>query len=300
MGTRRRYDGNLIKDLPAFRKINPFVMRGRNESAIYYTHVVDIQETHDFLKQYNKGRERDDRLSLFHIILCSAVRVLAQRPQLNRFVSGQRIYQRNRIQLSFIVKKNLTDDGEETNAKITFSPYDTLESARKRINKHVRDARRVDGNASDHEIGFVTRLPRIIINMIVEGWRLLDHYGIAPKKMIELDPLYTSVYFANLGSVGLDAPFHHLYEWGNASIFAVIGRPKRHLMPVGNGHFEPRLAIEMKYTIDDRISEGVYAAKALSLFRDYIQHPDRLQEPPELSQEILDELGLVDMGRSFE
>ncbi|MFP4409448.1 MAG: hypothetical protein ACLFPW_13085, partial [Spirochaetaceae bacterium] len=66
MGTRQRYDGKLLKDLPAFRKINPFVMRGRNESAIYYTQIVDIQETHEFLKGYNRGRERDDRLSLFH------------------------------------------------------------------------------------------------------------------------------------------------------------------------------------------------------------------------------------------
>ncbi|MFP4536286.1 MAG: hypothetical protein ACLFNP_11225 [Spirochaetaceae bacterium] len=300
MGTRQRYDGKLLKDLPAFRKINPFVMRGRNESAIYYTQIVDIQETHEFLKGYNRGRERDDRLSLFHIILCSAVRVLSERPQLNRFVSGQRIYQRNRIQLSFIVKKDLTDDGEETNAKITFSPYDTLETARKRINRQVEDARRKEGNASDQEIGFVTKLPRILINMIVEGWRFLDHYGIAPKKMIELDPLYTSVYFANLGSVGLDAPFHHLYEWGNASIFTVIGRPKRHLLPVGNGHFEPRLAIEMKYTIDDRISEGVYAAKALALFRDYIQKPESLLEPPELPEETLEELSLVDLGTPVE
>lgn len=50
MGTRRRYDGTLIRDLPPFRVINPFVMRGRNESAIYYTHLIDIEETHAFLK----------------------------------------------------------------------------------------------------------------------------------------------------------------------------------------------------------------------------------------------------------
>jgi hypothetical protein len=56
----------------------------------------------------------------------------------------------------------------------------------------------------------------------------------------------------------------------------------------------------MKYTVDDRISEGVYAAKALSLFRDYIQHPKNLAEPPELSQETMDELSLVDMGKPVE
>lgn len=297
MGTKKRYDGTLLKKLPPFRAINPFVMRGRNESAIYYTQLIDIESTHAFLKEQNRGKPRDKRFTLFHIMLCAVSRTLARRPQLNRFVSGQRIYQRNRIQLSFIVKKDISDDGQETNAKITFSPEDTLESARRRINTHIEAARRAEGNASDHEIGFVTKLPRILINGLVEGWRFLDHYGIAPKKMIELDPLYTSIYVANLGSVGLDAPFHHLYEWGNASIFMVIGRPKRHPIPVGNGHFESRLSIEMKYTIDDRISEGVYAARALRLFKEYVQNPAALLEPPELSPQELEELALIDRGR---
>ena len=293
MGTRQRYDGTLLKDISAFRKINPFVMRGRNESAIYYTQLIEIEETHRFLKEYNRHRDREQRISLFHVILAAMVRVIALRPQLNRFISGQRIYQRNRIQIAFIVKKDLSDDGDETNAKITFSPFDTLEHIRDRANVRVDEARSMDGNESDREIEFITRLPRGVINLIVAGWRLLDQYGIAPRSMIEMDPLYTSVYVANLGSVGLDAPFHHLYEWGNASIFVVIGRPKRHLLPVGNGHFESRLAIELKYTLDDRVTEGYYAARALSLFRDFIREPQVLLDPPDLSPELLDELALT-------
>ncbi|MFP4330902.1 MAG: hypothetical protein ACOC28_06210 [Alkalispirochaetaceae bacterium] len=296
MGTRRRYDGTLIQNLPPFRRINPFVMRGRNESAIYYAHLIDLEGTRGFLGEHNRQRGKDEQVSLFHVILCAAVRVIAERPQLNRFVTGQRIYQRNRIQVSFIVKKELSDDGPETNAKVTFSPYETLESCVGKINRAIEAARRVEGNPSDREIGFVTKLPRILINGLVEGWRFLDHYGIAPRKMIDLDPLYTSVYVANLGSVGLDAPFHHLYEWGNASIFVVIGRPRRHLIDTGGGNFESRLAVELKYTLDDRISEGLYAARALSRFRQYVQDPSLLLTEPDLDPETLAELALVDSG----
>ena len=32
------------------------------------------------------------------------------------------------------------------------------------------------------------------------------------------------VLVANLGSIDMDAPFHHLYEWGNIPLFCAVGR----------------------------------------------------------------------------
>ncbi len=299
MGTRRRVDGTYIRNLPPFRIINPYVMRGRNESAIYYTQVIEIEETHRFLREYNRGRTRERRLTLFHILLAAMVRTIALRPKMNRFVSGQRIYQRNQIQVSFIVKKELTDDGEETNAKITFGARDTLETVQRRVQYYVEDARRTEGNESDREIAFFTRLPRLLLRGVVAAFKTLDYFGIAPSEMIRLDPLYTSVYVANLGSVGLDAPFHHLYEWGTASVFVVIGRPKRIWMANGDGTFSNRLAIELRYTIDDRITEGIYGAHSLQLFRDLVSSPETLLDPPELSPEIVEELNLSEIDPSL-
>ncbi len=291
MGGRRRYDGTMIRDLPAFRKINPYVMRGRNESSVYYVQTIEIENTHEFIRRYNETRRGSDRLTLFHVLIAAGVRTIALRPKINRFVSGYRIYQRNRIQFAFIVKKDLTEEGTETNAKITFGPADTLESVRKRIEWHVEDARRRDGNESDHEIAFFTSLPRVLLRGVVGAWRVLDYFGVAPSKMIRLDPLYSSVYVANLGSVGLDAPYHHLYEWGNTSLFMVIGRPKRVMIDATG---EPKLAIEIRYTVDDRITEGIYAAHSLQLFRDLAQEPEPLLRPPVLSEHQLAELRLVD------
>lgn len=295
MGARKRYDGTLLRDLPAFRLINPYVMRGRNESSVYYTQTIEIEKTHEFLREYNANRTPDRRLTLFHVLLAAGVRTIALRPQINRFVSGCRIYQRNRIQFAFIVKKELTDEGEETNAKITFGAHDTIEEVRRRVEWHVEDARRGDGNESDKEIEFFVRLPRIVLQLIVRTWNLLDYFGIAPREMIRLDPLYSSVYVANLGSVGLDAPYHHLYEWGNTSLFMVIGRPKRIWSHDRNGELESRLAIEIRYTVDDRITEGIYAAHSLQLFRNLVQDPTPLLRPPDLSEEQLAELRLVEV-----
>ena len=300
MGIHRRYDGNLIRGLPSFRIINPFVMRGRNESAIYFSQTIPVESTRAYLKQINRHRENGEQFSLFHILLAAAVRTITLRPQLNRFVSGQRIYQRNRIQVSFMVKKELTDEGLETNAKITFSPDDTLEDIRRKTTIEVVNARDPEGNVSDGEVDFFARLPRFAVNGVVKIFRFLDYFGIAPKGMLAIDPLYTSLYVANIGSLGLDAAYHHLYEWGNASVFMVIGRMRRGLMLDDDNRPSTRLVIDLKFTLDDRISEGIYAANSLKLFKEFVENPALLEEPPVLNGEQVNELNLLPMKKTEE
>jgi len=295
MGIRKRYDGTLIKGLPGFRLINPYVMKGRNESAVYFTHELRMKKTIEFIRQYNKeNKGNGKRLTLFHVILCGIVRAIAFRPQMNRFISGKKIYQRNRIQLSFIVKKQLTDEGLETNVKITFSPFDTLQDVIEKVNREVEKARDMAGNESDHEIDFFTKLPRSILTLVIWVFKALDYFGIAPSEMIRLDPLYTSVYVANLGSVGLDAPYHHLYEWGNASIFAVIGKLRKGIVVGEGGTPVVEDLLTMKYTFDDRISEGLYAAKAIDMFKQFVENPEVLLQRPEIPEEVLQEHMLVE------
>jgi len=295
MGIRKRCDGILIKGLPGFRLINPYVMKGRNESAVYFTHELRMKKTIEFIRQYNKeNKGNGKRLTLFHVILCGIVRAIAFRPQMNRFISGKKIYQRNRIQLSFIVKKQLTDEGLETNVKITFSPFDTLQDVIEKVNREVEKARDMAGNESDHEIDFFTKLPRSILTLVIWVFKALDYFGIAPSEMIRLDPLYTSVYVANLGSVGLDAPYHHLYEWGNASIFAVIGKLRKGLVVGEGGTPVVEDLLTMKYTFDDRISEGLYAAKAIDMFKQFVENPEVLLKRPEIPEEVLKEHMLVE------
>jgi hypothetical protein len=91
-----------------------------------------------------------------------------------------------------------------------------------------------------------------------------------------------------LGSLGLDTPYHHLYEWGNASLFIVMGklqqeegRPSRS----GPGrHF-----VNFKVTLDERIADGLYFARAASIF-------SRLMAKPELLEMDLGEARTILMG----
>ena len=52
----------------------------------------------------------------------------------------------------------------------------------------------------------------------------LDHFNLLPAFFIQDDPLYISVFVANLGSLKMGAAYHHLYEYGNCPLFLVLGQ----------------------------------------------------------------------------
>jgi hypothetical protein len=190
------------------------------------------------------------------------------------------IYQRDKIQVSFIVKKELTEEAAETNAKITFDPSDTLMTVAEKVDGHIANARSSIKSADERMIELVTKLPGFMIGFIAYAFKVLDYFGLAPRSMIEQDPLYTSVYIANVGSIGLDAPFHHLYEWGTASIFAAIGEIHKAPIVSDAGKIEVRNVVNLNVTLDERIADGIYYAKSIELLKSLIMNPKLLEEPP--------------------
>jgi hypothetical protein len=272
-----RSDGRRARDRKSLNGIMPYLMRGRNESAIYFSKDLDVENAVRYVHQ--KNAEAGARhYSLFGLILAAAVRTVAEKPELNRFVHRRGIYERNYLSCSFIVKKELTEAAEEANAKIYFEADDTADRAMERFNAEVERARGEKPGSSEDEISAVSRIPGG--KALASGlFRLLDRLNIAPPSMIRNDPLFTSVYFANLGSIGLDAPFHHLYEWGTASIFVVLGRIYQREIPRPNGAASQRHFITMRATVDERISEAIYFAHAASLFQRYLLHPELLETP---------------------
>jgi pyruvate/2-oxoglutarate dehydrogenase complex dihydrolipoamide acyltransferase (E2) component len=103
-------------------------------------------------------------------------------------------------------------------------------------------------------------------------WVGLRHW--LPSMLVDPDPMYTSIVVANLGSVGLDAAFHHLYEWGTATYFAVIGRI--HDRPIAvDGKVEIRKIVEIKYTFDERVEDGLAVAIALRGVQELLENPEK-------------------------
>jgi len=47
----RRPDGKLARGVPATRRIMPYMMRGRNESMVYFEQRIDLGKTLPFVVQ---------------------------------------------------------------------------------------------------------------------------------------------------------------------------------------------------------------------------------------------------------
>ncbi len=273
-----RWDGERVRGLNPFQKIFPYIMPTRNGAAVYFSEDVDVEAALSLARSLN-GSRGGRKYHLFHVVMAALVHILVKKEHLNRFVSGRSLYQRKHIAISFIVKKRLTEEARETDAKIFFSDQDTLASVADKIDAAVEKARSQELSPDEKEMYVLSKIPGAYA-LASALFRLLNRLNIAPRSMLKSDPLFTSVYVANLASLNLTTPFHHLYEWGTASLFFVMGRLERRKELQADGTVRDRHVMNVKVTLDERISEGLYFAHAVDLFKRIMAEPAVLLHPP--------------------
>ena len=273
----KRFDGKLIKDLPPFTRFMPYLMKDKTGSVIYYEQDIDVTKALQSIKQINRELIKEKTLiTLFGVVITAAVRTLGQRPKLNRFISGRRYWQRNEIQITFVAKKEITDDGKEVNVKITFTPDENLAGAAKKIHTEVKRAISEDGVENEKVVDTIMKLPSFLVRLLVKAMNFLDQNNLMPRSFIESDPMWCSVFMTNTGSFGLDARFHHLFERGNCPVFLSVGKVREEVRITVEGKPEKHSMLHLRYTFDDRISDGVYMGKTLQMMQQYVENPELL------------------------
>lgn len=263
-----RPDATLVRDIAPVRRFMPFISPRRNESLVYYPQTVDVEAALAFLERCNATRPPDAPLTLFHLVLRAIALVLHDRPRLNRFTSGGRLWQRDGVWLTFSAKKRLDADAPIVTVKKRFDANESLDEMGDRLLANLREGRSDRKSTSDKEMGALLRLPPFAIGLLMRLARSADRLGLLPRAMIESDPMFCSVFVANLGSVGLEAGYHHLWEYGTCPIFCVVGR----IQPGSDG----RRRVVLKYSFDERIEDGFYAARGLDFVRERLESPEKL------------------------
>jgi hypothetical protein len=293
MFTKKRPDGTHLRNLHFFTQLLPYLMPTRTEAAIYFEQEFDVTKTLEYVKR-KKAEPAGLKISLFYILLYAAIRVIAQRPKMNRFVSGFRYYQRNRISFNFVAKRELNDEGEEINVTMSFSPFLSLEEFCKKINDFISSLKKGSSSNAERLNSFLTNLPRFCIKLIFALVRFLDYHNALPRSFIDALPFYSTIFFANVGSVGIDAPFHHNFEIGNCGIFCAIGKTCKENYLCPDGTLNVRDKVKITLTFDDRITDGIYCARAVDMVRELVENPEKLEAPLELTAEQISNLGLAE------
>ena len=265
-----RHDGKLVEDVPRTRAIMPFIMETTSESVVFFEQELDLSLTLPWLKE--TGERLGHRLSLFPLLLLAISETLHERPRLNRFVSGQRLYQRDEVQISFAAKKSMDDAHPIATVKRTFPQGQSISEAVALLRGDIHAARSTELSPIDKELRIFLALPRPLLAMATRFLKWLDFHNLAPAALLEGDPMYCSVFVANLGSVKLEAAYHHLYEYGNCPLFCVVGKTKQALRVV-DGQPAVRDVAVLKWTLDERIEDGLYCTSSLELLRERMENP---------------------------
>jgi len=283
MGKRRigdRSDGTQIRDIDAMHYVMPLMYPNRCDNEAYMKVSVDITKTEDYIKKYNEEHP-DNRIAIFDIIIAAMLKTLRLRPQMNRFIANQTMYQRNCITAAFTVKKEFRDDGDETLARIVAEDTDNLESISFKVREQIAKCKVEDDESTD-AMNFIKRLPaKHVIGAVA---RYLDRHGWMPKSVIATDPYQCSVVLTNLGSLGMDIGYHHLMNWGTNSIFVIVGTKKIKPFYDKDGNVTMKRVIDLAVTLDERISDGFYYGRSLRLVQKLIENPELLEGA--LSKEI--------------
>ncbi|MCZ7617387.1 MAG: hypothetical protein M5U32_03445 [Myxococcota bacterium] len=265
----RRPDATLVTQLSTMRRFMPHVSPRRNDSLFYMMQDIEVEAALEFLDKRNRERPEDRPLTLFHLLLRACSQALYLRPGVNRFVKARRLWQRDGEWITFSAKKEIKDGAPMLTVKSRFHPAtETLDDMVDRIYDRLRAGRAGKQTTSDKEMSLMVRLPVFAIKGLMALARIGDDLGLLPRSMIDADPLFTSIFLANLGSIHYPAGFHHLWEYGTASLFGVMGR----IEPGDSG----RRRIRMAWTYDERIEDGLYSYYTLELIRRHLENPELL------------------------
>lgn len=288
---RRRQDGDHVEGLAPMRTVVPFLMPRRSESTVYYPHRVQVEELMAWLAEQNAARPAAERISIFHVFLAALGRTLRLRPEVNRFVLGRRTYQHREISVSFVVKTAMNDEAPESLVRLVLTGHESVEEVRRAAATVVGRQRAGDPDDDDRLVDFFASWPRPLLRTVVSGVRWLDDHNRLPSPLRRAIPLYASVFVVNTGSLGIDAPYHHLYEMGTASVFIALGRVAPQPVVDDDGEVVARQCLDLVYTLDERSSDGFYFARTVEVFTRLLTTPGLLAQPDLTVGEILAEDG---------
>ena len=277
-----RIDGRKIRTLAPMAQITAYFQWERNICSNFFEESFEITNIDRYIRQ--KRREGMTDFGITHVLLAAYVRGVAKYPQLNRFISGQKVFSRdNDIQYCMVIKKEMNVDSPDTSIKVHLTPYDTAEDVYNKLNaavENVKATQELDSNL-DGLIMLLNLIPSIVLKFVVWLLKFLDYFGLLPKFLLELSPFHGSLFFTSMGSLGIPPIYHHLYDFGNLPVFGAFGMKRKANEVLDDGTVVQRKYIDVKFVLDERICDGYYYATFFKYYRRLLAHPEVLDIPPE-------------------
>lgn len=284
---RDRSDGRLLRTLEPAARISPYIMHVRSDSQNHFEEEIDITEIETYLREKRMAGYKN--LGLLHIIIAAYVRIVSQRPAVNRFISGNKVYARNNIEVVMTIKKKLSTSAPDTTIKCIFEPTDTIFDVYEKWNKIVVETLNSGENSDfDNTAKLLNYIPGFLLKLAIKFLRFLDYIGCLPKALLKVSPFHGSMVITSMGSLGIGPIYHHLYDFGNLPIFLCYGKKYSKIVLNEAGLPRKRSFVGFRAVTDERICDGYYYASAFKSVMHSIKNPETLEVPPENVVEDID------------
>lgn len=278
-----RSDGRKLKTVPPFFRVIPNVMLERSDSQVYFKQDIILKDMDAYI---DKKAEEGIKLSYMNIIYAALVRILAERPYLNRFAMNGSLFARNKIYVSLAIKKNFSDEGQETTIKLPFDGTENIFQIKEKLDSAIeKNKDNSNSNNTDALAKAFSLVPNGAIRVAFKILGFLDRHGAMPKAVISASPFHTSVFLTNVGSLGIDSIYHHLYNFGTTSMFFAMGKKKKSYVYDDDEIHEER-CITIAFVGDERICDGYYYATSFKLLSKYLKKPELLEEHAVVKSDI--------------
>ena len=275
-----RRDARFVRDVPGLQTVMAHLMPNRTDCEVYLSDKIDATELMKYLEQKNASHP-EYKTTIFHCAITGLARMVRERPLMNRFIQGRRMYERNEVSLSFVCKRRFADHAEEALMFLVPKDTDTLDDVSRKIVGEVQETRK-----SEHATGGVdslldtlASLPRPILMFVIWIIRCMDFWGVNPRFITDGDPNYSTILCSNLGSIKCPSVYHHLNNYGTNSIMVTIGTLHKEELLMEDGTRQIRDVIDIGATLDERIADGFYFARSLRLIKHIFAHPELLDKP---------------------
>jgi len=261
-------------------------MVSRDDAQNFLSDKFETSAVDRYVRQ--KRQEGYEGFGILHVLLAAYVRLVSQKPRLNRFIAGQKIFARNCIEVNMAVKRQLTRDEINTVIKVHFEPADTAADVYRKFEEAYRNAFSGKENDFDSTARIINYIPGLLKKFAVWLLKFLDYFGLLPYTLLKVSPFHGSLFITSMGSLGIPPIYHHLYNFGNVPIFLAFGA-KRYANELGDdGRVLRRKYLDYAFVTDERICDGFYFASGLKMLRHILAEPAVLDKAPDEIFEDID------------
>jgi len=276
---KKKKDIRRVRSISPMSMIVPYIMKNRVGAQNMITDRVSVHKMDQYVKE--KQAEGFKSLNYMHILIAAYVRLCSQRPAINRFIRGQRIYTRRNVEVSLVIKKEMTLEAPDTVVKITLPPDATIDDVYNELDRAVNEYRDNPGGDFDNTAKVLSFIPGPLLTFSVGFLRFLDYFGLIPKFLTGVSPFHCSFFITSMGSLGIPSIFHHLYDFGTCPVFMAFGTRQRVYEVNGDGSVSQQKYIDVSFVMDERICDGYYFASSLRVLKGIFKNPWVLNSPPD-------------------